>query len=308
MRLLSNALLAAAAACGVTSVVSSQTPSAADAAAARAAIAPQLTEMLAAANAHDTDRHLRYYVRSPDLIFAINGEPIRGYDSLRVRQLGWWNNGKSDVVYGLEGQPSYASPSPGVAIQNYILSSRRSVPGGETREGRIAVTAIWQQRAEGWRIVYAEETVLPATVAASADANAVRAARIAQNAAIARLDTAAIARFWTDDVEIRRGLGILVTGRDNYRALFNPNPAAVASGDELIFQRIPDRVEVSATWPLAHEEGTWAGHSRTVDGPALISGRYAAQWVKRNGQWLIRGEVYTALTCSGKGCDSKAAP
>jgi ketosteroid isomerase-like protein len=141
-----------------------------------------------------------------------------------------------------------------------------------------------------------------------ADANAVRAARIAQNAAIARLDTAGIARFWTEDVTIRRGLGVLVTGRDNYRALFNPNPAALQSGDELIYQRIPDRIEVSATWPLAYEEGTWAGHLRTADGPSLISGRYAAQWVKRGAQWLIRSEVYTALTCSGKGCESKAAP
>jgi ketosteroid isomerase-like protein len=56
----------------------------------------------------------------------------------------------------------------------------------------------------------------------------VRAARAAQNRAIAALDTAAVARFWTDDVEIRRGLGALVLGRDAYKRLFNPDSGAVA--------------------------------------------------------------------------------
>jgi ketosteroid isomerase-like protein len=142
----------------------------------------------------------------------------------------------------------------------------------------------------------------------SADASAVRAARAAQNRAIAALDTAAVARFWTEDVEIRRGLGALVLGRDAYERLFNPDSGAVARGEELIYQREPASVVVSSTWPLAYEEGTWVGHLGRADGPALIGGRYAAQWVKRDGRWLIRGEVYVALTCADAGCKSSAAP
>lgn len=140
------------------------------------------------------------------------------------------------------------------------------------------------------------------------EASAVRAARSAQNRAIAALDTATIASYWTDDVEIRRGLGVLVTGREAYRRLFNPDSGAVARGEELIYQREPVHVEVSPQWPLAYEEGTWVGHLGRADGPALIAGRYGAQWVKRDGRWLIRGEVYVALTCAGAGCSSKAAP
>ena len=140
------------------------------------------------------------------------------------------------------------------------------------------------------------------------EATAVRTARAAQNAAIAALDTATIASFWTDDVEIRRGLGVLVTGKDAYKALFNPDSGAVARGEELVYQREPSNVEASAQWPLAYEEGTWVGHQGRADGPAMIGGRYAAQWVKRGERWLIRGEVYVALTCSGAGCASKAAP
>jgi len=136
----------------------------------------------------------------------------------------------------------------------------------------------------------------------------VRSARAAQNRAIAALDTAGVASFWTEDVEIRRGLGALVIGRDAYKHLFNPDSGAIARGEELIYQREPARVDVSAGWPLAYEEGTWVGHLGRADGPALIGGRYAAQWVKRDGRWLIRGEVYVALTCSGAGCGSAAVP
>jgi ketosteroid isomerase-like protein len=142
----------------------------------------------------------------------------------------------------------------------------------------------------------------------SADARTVRSARAAQNRAIAALDTAAIASFWTEDVEIRRGLGALVTGREAYKRLFNPDSSAVARGEELVYQREPARVDVSAQWPLAYEEGTWIGHLGRADGPPMIGGRYAAQWVKRGGRWLIRGEVYVALTCSGAGCMSAAMP
>ena len=146
------------------------------------------------------------------------------------------------------------------------------------------------------------------SAAENAETRTVRAARAAQNRAIAALDTATVASFWTEDVEIRRGLGALVVGRDAYKQLFNSDSAAIASGKTLIYQREPANVIASETWPLAYEEGTWIGHLGRADGPVLISGRYAAQWVKRNGRWLIRGEVYVALTCAAAGCALSAVP
>jgi ketosteroid isomerase-like protein len=140
------------------------------------------------------------------------------------------------------------------------------------------------------------------------EATAVRPARAAQNRAIAALDTAAIASYWTDDVEIRRGLGALTVGKDAYKSLFIVDSGAIARGEELIYQREPSSVEVSAKWPLAYERGTWAGHVGRADGPVRVDGSYAAQWVKRDGKWLIRGEVYVALTCADAGCESKAVP
>ncbi len=142
----------------------------------------------------------------------------------------------------------------------------------------------------------------------SPDAQAVRNARAGQNRAIAAMDTAAVASYWTDDVEIRRGLGNLAVGRDAYIKLFVPDAAAIARGDELIYQRQPDTVVVSSRWPLAYESGTWSGHFGGIHGQSVIGGRYAAQWVKRGTRWLIRGEVYVALTCTGVGCKLASLP
>ena len=130
----------------------------------------------------------------------------------------------------------------------------------------------------------------------SREAAAVRAARAAQNNAIAARDLDRAATYWTDDVVIRSGLGRIVPGRSSYRA-------AMAADTETVFRREPDRVDVSDNerWPLAFESGTWTGRSARTGRP-LIRGRYAAQWIKRDGRWLIRAEVFVALGCSGTGC------
>src|SRR5260221_8910690 len=138
-----------------------------------------------------------------------------------------------------------------------------------------------------------------------ADQRAVRAARTVQNTAIAAGDLDRVASFWTEDVTVRRALGQPLSGREAARKALEPPPAPAA---HLIYQRLTRDVEVSAKWPLAFETGTWEGHQGTLAGPAVIGGRYSAQWVKRDGRWLIRSEVFVALTCSGAGRDATAGP
>lgn len=136
------------------------------------------------------------------------------------------------------------------------------------------------------------------------DEAAIRRARSAQNAAMAVHNADSAATFWTDDVTIRRGLGQMVIGREAYRKMLVP---AGAYDADVVYQRNPDRVEVSSQWPLAYESGTWTGRIGGK-GPAVIAGRYGAQWVRREGRWLIRSEVFVALSCSGPGCAFQAAP
>jgi ketosteroid isomerase-like protein len=139
---------------------------------------------------------------------------------------------------------------------------------------------------------------------ASADARAVKAARLQQNAAIVSHDLDEIASFWTDDVTLCRGLGAQLAGKAVYRQLFaNDDPASTGV---IIYERIPTSIEVAARWPLAFETGIWKGHRGGAKGPVVIRGRYSAHWVKRSARWLIRSEVFVAL--SGAGLDMQAAP
>lgn len=135
----------------------------------------------------------------------------------------------------------------------------------------------------------------------SREAAAVRAARAAQNTAIAQHDLDRAATYWTDDVVIRSALGRVIQGRSAYRSI-------MASDSATVYRREPDRVDVSDNerWPLAFESGTWTGRD-PVSGRPLVRGRYAAQWIKRNGRWLIRAEVFVALGCSGAGCSRPLA-
>jgi ketosteroid isomerase-like protein len=147
--------------------------------------------------------------------------------------------------------------------------------------------------------------VLALAAATAGDANAIRAARTDQNRAIAAGDLDRAAGFWTDDVTVRRALGQPLSGREAARKALEPPPAPAP---HLIYQRITKGVEVSPQWPLAFETGTWEGHQASSRGPVVIGGRYSAQWVKRDSRWLIRSEVFVALTCSGAGCDAVAVP
>ena len=135
----------------------------------------------------------------------------------------------------------------------------------------------------------------------SREAAAVRATRAAQNTAIAQHDLDRAASYWTDDVVIRSGLGRVIQGRAGYRTTLGTDSATV-------YRREPDRVDVSDNdrWPLAFESGTWTGRDARNGNP-LIRGRYAAQWIKRDGRWLIRSEVFVALGCSGAGCSRPLA-
>ncbi len=142
-------------------------------------------------------------------------------------------------------------------------------------------------------------------LAESVDAAAIRAARTEQTQALADQDPERVASFWTDDITIRRALGQIVDGKEAARAIIEPtgDPAT-----RIIFQRVAGDIEVSPNWPLAYEEGTWTGHIGSASGPEVIGGRYGAQWVKRDGEWLIRSEVFVALTCADAACDFKAVP
>ena len=104
---------------------------------------------------------------------------------------------------------------------------------------------------------------------------------------------------------MRRALGQSISGKAAAREAL---ASAASASNRIVYQRRPTDVTVSGKWPLAFELGTWAGHLGRAGGPTVISGRYSAQWVKRGDRWLIRSEVFVALTCAGVGCGAAAVP
>ena len=120
-----------------------------DLAAARAEILPLLEVMLAAANAHDAEKHVSFYAREPSLLFVINDQAIVGYDALLAQQRQWWQSGKTDVKYNLVGAPDFRMPAPGLVMVTYFLTARRTMPDGKTRDARFGISALWQKRPEG---------------------------------------------------------------------------------------------------------------------------------------------------------------
>ncbi len=133
----------------------------------------------------------------------------------------------------------------------------------------------------------------------------IRTARAAQTKAMADGDFDTAASIWTEDVTVRRALGQAITNRSEYYGMLL---STSSDQNPVIYQRVAVTVDVSDRWPLAYEEGRWSGHIGDADGEPVIAGRYAAQWVKRDGRWFIRSEVFVALTCEGAGCSFEALP
>lgn len=115
-------------------------------------------KMQRAANAHDTDRFMAPFARGPDLIFAVNGEIIRGWDALYAQQLKWWHDGKSDAHYTQDGGLEFMALRPDAEVSTASFTSHRTGADGKTSTGRFVVTYVWKKMPQGWRIVYGHES------------------------------------------------------------------------------------------------------------------------------------------------------
>ena len=126
--------------------------------AASAEVALLLAEMGHAANAHDVERHVGFYARDLSVTFIFNGQLTVGWEAIREMQREVWRNGKSDVVYTMQGKPSFLEPGPGLVVTTISLQSRRTMPDGQISAGAFAISSLWQKRAEGWRVIYSHES------------------------------------------------------------------------------------------------------------------------------------------------------
>ena len=138
----------------------------------------------------------------------------------------------------------------------------------------------------------------------SADVRAIVAARARSNAAIARHDTAGIAREMMPDVTVVSSTSAMGTG---VAVNLSRMTAQFARRPDTRWVRTPDRIAVFDAWGVASERGHWVGTWTEPDGPVVIRGSYEAQWRRQDGTWRIQGELFVPLQCEG-GAYCRARP
>ena len=115
----------------------------------------------------------------------------------------------------------------------------------------------------------------------------IKSNRIASNNAIAKHDVKGIEQFWLDDFVQVIGRGTYETGKENisasWKALFNSNP-------QIVYIRTPEKIIISDNDTMAWENGKWIGIHTYSKG-----GNYAAMWIKRNGNWMLKAELFVSL-------------
>ena len=113
----------------------------------------------------------------------------------------------------------------------------------------------------------------------------IREARAASNAAIAKHDAEAVARFWMKDIVVISGEGGQYSGKarllSTFKEMFANSPS--------VFERLPSEVIIAESGILAWETGTWNYKNES------LHGNYSAMWRKINGTWLTQSELYVSL-------------
>ena len=141
-------------------------------------------------------------------------------------------------------------------------------------------------------------SLIAAAAMASADVDAIRALRQADNAAIARRDFAPVHGLFDPDYHVIRGAsGLTMAGPGATEVLLKDD---IAKDPGFVgYERLTDRVEIGTGGLRAAEHGRWVGRWNEPDGKMALTGVYLAMWVKTSGRWVLKSEAFVALDCSG---------
>lgn len=127
-------------------------------------------------------------------------------------------------------------------------------------------------------------------------AQEIRRLRAESNDAIARHDTAGIARSFAPNVVVVASTSSQTVGRDaNAKAfadIFQARP-------DVTYRRTPEVIDVFVAWRMASERGRWIGTWSDRDGKVTIGGTYFAKWRQLDGAWRIESETFVPDRCEG---------
>ncbi|WP_016745445.1 YybH family protein [Rhizorhabdus wittichii] len=126
-------------------------------------------------------------------------------------------------------------------------------------------------------------------IAAAPAETAIRRAREQSNRRIAAHDADGAVAMMADAVLVIPSGGGPISGRAAVRAAF---AAGFADPDFLTYERLPDRIEVTADGSGATETGRWRGLWKPRSGQPALSGRYVARWRQDGGRWITLSEIF----------------
>lgn len=132
----------------------------------------------------------------------------------------------------------------------------------------------------------------PETTQLEQDIANIRAAREHSNRSITRRNLLGVADCLGEDFVAVIGSGAFVPSRQAYLQIFKQSFDAPRTS--LTYERLPDRIEISASAPLASEQGHWIAHH--FDGSLAHTGAYAAMWRHTPDGWKLRSELFVTLT------------
>ena len=128
---------------------------------------------------------------------------------------------------------------------------------------------------------------------------AIRSARAAFNRALAEGNLAGVTAVLADRVVLVAGSdSAVLAGRKAQLAVWKRDFADPARA---VFERLPERIVVSAAAPIAMEYGRWHGASRG-NAADFAAGSYAAKWRCFGGTWKIEAETFLTEECGGIFC------
>ena len=130
----------------------------------------------------------------------------------------------------------------------------------------------------------------------SQDEVSIKAARMRSNDAIKTRDLITLTSIWTPDYHVITSRNFEASGRELNRIRFENE---FETRSDVIYIRTPEKIEVFTQWNMAAETGTWVGRWTDKGSAIEVKGSYYAKWHKIDGEWMIRAEIFTPVSCDG---------
>lgn len=121
--------------------------------------------------------------------------------------------------------------------------------------------------------------------------DAIRAVRVASNAAIAARDADRVVACMLDDVTVSVARGPVLKGREASRIAFTEQFADRAFAG---YVREATDIVIEAPPMRATERGHWTGRWRHGSTEQVMRGTYEAEWRHTALGWFIQSEVFTS--------------